>query len=560
MELNELIKTLNSGEGLTVEYKEAQNGVPSSLYDTVASFSNTDGGVIILGVSDDGTVVGIPENVQQDYIKDVVSTLHSKSAIIPALYLQPVIINHPNGDVIMLRVPVSSVIIKLSGKVYWRSDDNDQDVTIDQQKISDIIFRKRNHFTESDIFPYLKMEHLDESLFQKARSIISSTNSTHPWLLLSDEKILKSSSLHTTDYITGKQGLTLAAALIFGKDETISNLLPGYKVDALVRRENKDRYDDRVVLRTNLIDTYLQLLDFVKKHLPEKFYQEGVQRQDLRQLIFREVVANIIVHREYTNALSTEFIIYKDKVVVTNPNKAFFHGPLNLEGFTPFPKNPNIRKFFTAFGWTDELGSGVRNINKYLKAYTPGAQPLFVENDLFVTEVPLLSVSLATYHNKLVEWFDFNSTIAAYLATALQELALPTELSDADWNRVILFLVPSWAQNGTKLKHLYWPNKQIDSEEEMKKVSSWSQNGTKILHKKTSYFIRILLFTIYPISLSQLMEWIDYSNRQRFRENYLLPLQQVAFIRMTKPNEKTASDQQYILTEKGKQFLTGKNN
>jgi len=40
--------------GVCIEYKEAQNGVPDSLYDTVASFLNREGGVILLGVRDDG--------------------------------------------------------------------------------------------------------------------------------------------------------------------------------------------------------------------------------------------------------------------------------------------------------------------------------------------------------------------------------------------------------------------------------------------------------------------------------------------------------------------------
>ena len=33
-------------------------------------------------------------------------------------------------------------------------------------------------------------------------------------------------------------------------------------------------------LRTNLIDTYLELKAFINKHLPEKFYMEGDQRVD----------------------------------------------------------------------------------------------------------------------------------------------------------------------------------------------------------------------------------------------------------------------------------------
>jgi ATP-dependent DNA helicase RecG len=93
--------------------------------------------------------------------------------------------------------------------------------------------------------------------------------------------------------------LSLAAALIFGKDETIQSLLPAYKVEGMLRKENLDRYDDRInpPLRTNLIDTYLEMKAFVNKHLPEKFFMEGDQRVDLRDKIFREVVCNAIVHR-----------------------------------------------------------------------------------------------------------------------------------------------------------------------------------------------------------------------------------------------------------------------
>jgi len=54
MTSQELHKIIAQGEGVCIEYKEAQNGVPDSLYDTVASFLNREGGVILLGVRDDG--------------------------------------------------------------------------------------------------------------------------------------------------------------------------------------------------------------------------------------------------------------------------------------------------------------------------------------------------------------------------------------------------------------------------------------------------------------------------------------------------------------------------
>lgn len=160
------------------------------------------------------------------------------------------------------------------------------------------------------------------------------------------------------DFRTGEEGLTLAAALIFGKDTTIQSLLPAYKVEAMVRIENTDRWDDRIMppLRTNLIDTYTALKAFLNKHLPEKFFTEGDQRVDLRDKVFREIIGNTIIHREYTSAIATELIISATEVRISNPNNPAFHGVIDPKGFNPHPKNPNIRKFFTALGWADEIG------------------------------------------------------------------------------------------------------------------------------------------------------------------------------------------------------------
>ena len=49
------------------------------------------------------------------------------------------------------------------------------------------------------------------------------------------------------------------AILLFGKDNSIMSVLPQHKTDAIFRVENKDRYDDRDVVITNLIDSYDRL-------------------------------------------------------------------------------------------------------------------------------------------------------------------------------------------------------------------------------------------------------------------------------------------------------------
>jgi len=87
-------------------------------------------------------------------------------------------------------------------------------------------------------------------------------------------------------------------------------------------------------------------MSFVAKHLPDKFFQIGDQRISLRTHIFREIVANIIVHREYTNAHPCLFVIKKGRVETENANNAHGEGLIDFQHFVPFPKNPTIAKFF----------------------------------------------------------------------------------------------------------------------------------------------------------------------------------------------------------------------
>ena len=559
MTLDDIKNIIQQGEGLKIEFKEAKDSVPQSFYETVASFSNTDGGTILLGVADNGNVLGIDSTSKIKLQKDIITALNSRDCINPPIYIQPYTVAHPEGEIMVIQIPASSQVHDHAGRIYSREFESDLDVTNNQQKVSDLYLRKRNFFTEAQIIPHLTLQDLDTALFEKARQLIRNFRSDHPWLLVNDEQMLKDSVLWRKDFMNGQEGLTLAAALIFGKDATIQSILPAYKVEAMVRIINKDRWDDRInpPLRTNLIDTYLALKEFVNKHLPEKFYVEGDQRVDLRDKIFREVIGNVIVHREYTSALSTELIITQASVTVTNPNKPLFHGPIDPRGFNPYPKNPNIRKFFTAFGWTDEIGSGIRNTSKYLPLYSGGAQPLFWENDTFKTELPLQLIAMVTYAKDLQAWLELPDESLSHIQKGLSDVTLSSSLSGVLWPNIILHLVPSWHQKGTQLAALDWPENQASTKEEIEKVPSWYQKGTQLLKKKAWYLISILMLTCEPMGLADLMRLFDYKKEKTFRDNYIKPLREAGLIELTNPEKPTSPENKYRITESGKAFLGG---
>ena len=219
-----------------------------------------------------------------------------------------------------------------------------------------------------------------------------SRNKNNVWGNMSNEELLRSANLILTDPETKREGITLAAILLFGKDNSIMSVLPQHKTDAIFRVENKDRYDDRDVVITNLIDSYDRLIEFGQKHLNDLFVLDGIVNVNARDRILREIVSNTLAHRDFSSGFPAKMIIDDEKITVENSNLAHGMGALDLQKFEPFPKNPTISKVFREIGLADELGSGMRNTYKYTQLYS-GQNPLFEEGDIFRTIIPLKKIA-----------------------------------------------------------------------------------------------------------------------------------------------------------------------
>jgi len=184
--------------------------------------------------------------------------------------LQPQIIEFENKKLIYIFIPISSQVHKTANKIYDRSVDGDYILNSDAQ-IKQIYTRKSIDYSENRIYPFLYESDFADGIVDRVRKIIRIYRPNHPWNELSNEDFYKTAGLYRKDMVSGEEGFTMSALLLFGKPETISSAIPHYKIDALLRVENLDRYDDRENIRCNLIEAYDKLMDFVAKHLPDKF-------------------------------------------------------------------------------------------------------------------------------------------------------------------------------------------------------------------------------------------------------------------------------------------------
>jgi len=394
MSKDRAIKLIEQQEGIHLEFKKAENSLPANLFETICAMLNREGGDIFLGVDKNNHIIGVNDVALHQMMADIASLSNNPNKLDPPFILFPLHYIIENKNIIHIQVPASSQLHKTAKEVFDRSSDGDFKIKHPHQ-IAALYNHKRNYYTEGIIFPALSFEDFKQELFPKVRQLIRSNNPNHPWLALGDEKMLEIAGLWRKDYNSREEGYTLAAALLFGKDEVIQQILPHYKIDALLRVENLDRYDDRVYIQTNLIEAYEQLMAFVDKHIHDKFYMEGAQRVSLRAKIFREIVANLIVHREYTNAYPCSFVILKDRLISVNANNPHGEGPIDPHNFAPFPKNPTIAKFFIQLGRVDELGSGVLNVHRLIKEYGGMGNVLFTEGNPFTLEIPLPNIKVA---------------------------------------------------------------------------------------------------------------------------------------------------------------------
>lgn len=369
-----------------MEFKRCGSAPGQDVLETLCSFANRNGGNLFLGVLDDGQVLGLPQASLLEIERNLINRTYDPGLFNMPPSLEFEQIEYDGKWVLRVWVAPTQGVFRFKGRVYGRMADADVVLKFDAQ-IASLYLRKNAIFTEQHIFPHLRMEDLDLDLLDRCRKRAAARRSHHPWSEMSDEELLRSAQLYTRDIETGNEGLNRAAALLVGKPEVVLSACPGYKTDAVFRHRQPDRYDDRDIVRDNLVLAYDRLCAFCAKHLPDPFYLEGDSRISVRDIVVREVVSNTLIHREFTSPFPAKLIIDDEGLRTENASRAMFEGRLTLADFKPMPKNPIIANFFTQIGYAEELGSGLRNLEKYARSFL-GADPVLQEGDVFVARIP----------------------------------------------------------------------------------------------------------------------------------------------------------------------------
>ncbi len=104
MTRRELEQLVDLGEGISVEFKRRAPR-PVRIAKEAVALANTNGGRIVLGVNDDGTIMGVEHTSEQEFLLRQAVNAHSRPVV---EYQTERIVVEPRCDVLVVTIPESS--------------------------------------------------------------------------------------------------------------------------------------------------------------------------------------------------------------------------------------------------------------------------------------------------------------------------------------------------------------------------------------------------------------------------------------------------------------------
>ena len=377
MTSEELKKLIKTGENGVVEFKRGRGGVPGDFWPSYSAFANTDGGVIVLGVSEKNGARAIEgvENAEKiradlwnaannpDKVSDnVLSNKRVYSLEIDDKTL--VVTEVPRADRRVKPVYVGSDVFK---GTYRRNGEGDYHCS--REAVEAMIRDKCKETADNCLLEDMTIADLDQDSVRRYRMMFSQRKPDHAWNKFTDEQFLCKIGAAKKDE-GGVVRPMLSGLLCFGDFTTISNELPDYFLDYREKTGDGTRWKDRVAAHDatwsgNIIDFYFRIYDRLTSDVKVPFKLDArSQRVNETKVhdVLREVLANALIHADYHGRRGIVIEKQFDTIVFRNPGDLRLAKEIAIEGGTTDARNSKIFNIFALIDVGERSGMGLSNL------------------------------------------------------------------------------------------------------------------------------------------------------------------------------------------------------
>lgn len=407
---NTIIEKLSKGECVTLECKRAKSEVPKSVWETYSAFANTIGGVILLGIEENRKELDIKKRFKiigvddaQKIVNDFWNTINSDKVNENILNSNDVdIVEIDNVQIVCIHVPQADWRIKpiyLNGNVYKgtyrRNHEGDYHCT--ERQVRTMIRDSFEDGNDGMLLEHYDMNDIDTDTLRRYRTLFQFRNDGHVWNEVDDKTFIKNLGGYIIDRATGKEGLTMAGLMMFGKGLSIQERFANFRMDYLdfCNLIGDERYSDRLTYdgrwENNLYQFFSRVIPKVTADLPRPFRMEGIQRVDdtPQHKAVREAFTNAIIHSDLLmDAGILRVEKHDDKLCFRNPGLLRLPIEMIYEGGNSKARNPKIQNMLRMIGYGENVGSGFPTIISAWKDAHWGEPEL--KNKVEIDEVELV--------------------------------------------------------------------------------------------------------------------------------------------------------------------------
>ena len=355
---NDLKQLIVDGESVTLEFKSSFD---REVIETLTAFANARGGSVLIGVTDSGEVRGI--DLGKESLQDWLNRIKLNTT--PSLF--PDLEEISSEGITVVRISISEHPIKpvsCKGKYFRRMNNSNHQMSITE--ISDLHLKTFN--TSWDY--YLDTRHkLEDISLEKVNRFIEKANSIRPYPIDDDPMtVLKKYELVKDEKITHGCWLLFTA-----KESPVGTIEAG-------RFSGETVIKDSLTIRTDLISEVDLLLDFIRKHISRGYVITGEaqrrERWDYPLDALREIVVNMVAHRDYMHAGDSIVKIFDERIEFFNPGRlpqGITVENLIAGNYTSAIRNKQIALIFKEVGLVEKYGSGIKRI---IKAFNEDGLPM----------------------------------------------------------------------------------------------------------------------------------------------------------------------------------------
>ena len=314
------------------------------------------------------------------------------------------VVNMDGKQIVCIHVPMADWRAKpiyINGNVYKgtfrRNHEGDYHCTEEQVKA--MIRDSNTEGNDGILIEYYGMNDIDLDSLRQYRTEFRQENSTHIWNKDDDKTFLRNLGGYTEDRKTGREGLTLAGLMMFGKGLAIRDRFANFRMDYLDMSHlvSGERYHDRLTYdglwENNLYQFFRIVSPKVQFDLPRPFkLEKGGRRNDdtPQHEAVREAFTNAIIHCDLlmdSGILRVEK--HDDHRCFRNPGLLKLPVEAIYRGGNSKARNPKIQNMLRMIGFGENVGSGFPKIIAAWKETDWGEPQLLNKLDLDEVELVL---------------------------------------------------------------------------------------------------------------------------------------------------------------------------